>query len=421
MSSTGIPRTAPRPLSRFAKAGVLFGSLVLTLGVAEYVVRVLSCCQAEVGDFELVRKRFLGDRLSIFPQLGDATNTGLKPGTQIDGRMHINALGFRGRETTVAKPLGTVRVLFLGGSAVFSSTVRDDTQTWPAVVERVARQCSKRVEVLNGGVPGFVAEQSITRFEKLFLPLSIDVAVLYNDHNDMISRRIACLEYDPREEAPVPVRNAFEQVLSHSAIWLRWRAFFTYREKQSNVKQRIESADHGAENEVERRQRMRDELVAKAATEARELEAGSSNPYFSTADLDKHEANLMRFLNLCRENGITPVLATESLSFDLDAGEQVYARKGASLLSLYFPNYAWFHEMANAYHQRIESVAKRENALFLATAKRMPHGDEMFVDHVHQTVAGCDALGVLVARALIEAKLLPVDGVGSDPLGDPRK
>lgn len=410
MSNPAVRASSDRAPALRAKLLLALISFCVTIGVAEFVVRAYSCSQAEVDDFELVRKRFLGDKLSIFPELGDAADSGLRPGSSVSGGMHINSLGFRGREVAPTKASGTRRVLFLGGSAVFSSAVSDDTKTWPVVVEWVARERGAVVEVLNGGVPGFVAEQSIARFEKMFLPLSIDVAVLYNDHNDMITRRIARLEYDPRQEAPVTVDGAFEELLSHSAIWLRMRAYLTYREKQTKVAQQIQSSDQKPEDELARRQRIRDELGAKAAAEAKELASDSSNPYFSGADLDKHEANVMRFIKLCRDHGITPVLASESVSFDVDAGEEVYRKKGAPLLPSYFPSYPWFREMFHAYHDRIEAIAKRENVLFLPTAKTMPHGDEMFADHVHQTIAGCDALGRVVAGALADAGLLGATG-----------
>ncbi|MHA1569494.1 MAG: SUMF1/EgtB/PvdO family nonheme iron enzyme [Alphaproteobacteria bacterium] len=84
----------------------------------------------------------------------------LKPGAvSDDGLVHINRLGFRGREVDAAKPPGVYRVLVVGGSNVYGMHMTDE-QTWPAQLERRLRRYWRgEYEVLNGGVQAYVPTQ----------------------------------------------------------------------------------------------------------------------------------------------------------------------------------------------------------------------------------------------------------------------
>ncbi len=77
-----------------------------------------------------------------------------------------NALGFRGRETTLEKPDGIFRILGMGDSFTFGTGVRRE-DTFLAVLERQLDQAvgPGRVEVLNLGVMGYntVQEEALLR------------------------------------------------------------------------------------------------------------------------------------------------------------------------------------------------------------------------------------------------------------------
>jgi hypothetical protein len=61
-----------------------------------------------------------------------------------------NSWGLRGKEIALEKPQGTKRILILGDSYTFGLYV-DDNETYPAVLENLYRQESKKVEVINAG------------------------------------------------------------------------------------------------------------------------------------------------------------------------------------------------------------------------------------------------------------------------------
>src|SRR4030095_7046576 len=77
-------------------------------------------------------------------------------------RRQINSAGLRGEEV---RPDGTFdkRILVLGDSLVFGHGV-GDADSFPARLETVLREQTQRVEVLNGGVPGYGTDQSYQLF-----------------------------------------------------------------------------------------------------------------------------------------------------------------------------------------------------------------------------------------------------------------
>jgi len=96
-------------------------------------------------------------------------------------RIHINALGLRGPETTLepTRP----RVLFIGDSFTFGDFV-DDDETLPAQVQQ---RLGYRAEVLNGGVGGTTIVDQIAFLERLLVlrPSLVVLVFFENDLNDL--------------------------------------------------------------------------------------------------------------------------------------------------------------------------------------------------------------------------------------------
>jgi hypothetical protein len=116
------------------------------------------------------------------PYLGYA----LTPGWQRRG-VHHNRLGFRGRETSLEKPKGTVRIVCLGGSTTYGFFVTSDDETWPARLEVYLREIAPghSIEVINAGVPGYTSFESLTSLQFRVLDLQPDIIVVYQGYNDL--------------------------------------------------------------------------------------------------------------------------------------------------------------------------------------------------------------------------------------------
>lgn len=102
------------------------------------------------------------------------------------GTCTINNLGFRGaKDTSVEKPEGTVRVVVLGGSAVFCYEV-DDSLAWTALLEKkLQEEYGDHVEVINAGVPGYDAFVSKMNYLYRIRPLDPDIVVVSHTWNDL--------------------------------------------------------------------------------------------------------------------------------------------------------------------------------------------------------------------------------------------
>ena len=101
-------------------------------------------------------------RRSDNPRLRFELRPGGEARAEVDYR--VNALGLRGPETTIDKPVGVRRVAVLGDSIAFGYWVSDE-QGFARQLEMLLGQAPGprrgRVEVLNFGVPGYNLEQEI--------------------------------------------------------------------------------------------------------------------------------------------------------------------------------------------------------------------------------------------------------------------
>lgn len=111
----------------------------------------------------------------------------LRPGMQGwdvkegEAYVSVNHEGFRGPETTIAKPPGTLRVAVLGDSFTEAQQVPED-RTFSAVIERTLPGCAalhgRKVEVLNFGVNGYGTTQELMTLRHQVWQFSPDLVVL---------------------------------------------------------------------------------------------------------------------------------------------------------------------------------------------------------------------------------------------------
>lgn len=125
--------------------------------------------------------------------------------------VHINRHGFRTRDFEIPKPLGTLRVLCLGGSTTVQGLTNDTT--YPALLEVALRHAfpEQAIEVLNVGVSGTQSGYWVERLERL-LAMEPDLVVEYSGVNDLLHAHLPrWIEGHPLAAAPYP----------HSLLWSR--------------------------------------------------------------------------------------------------------------------------------------------------------------------------------------------------------
>lgn len=140
------------------------------------------------------------------------------------GWAHVNAQGFRGKENVaVEKPPDVLRVVAVGGSTTFDTTVSGDERAWPARLQFYLRKLApdRRVEVVNAGVPGYRDIDNLIRLETELYRYHPDIIILYEVHNDLYEALKAVS--DPPQAATdtpdeMPVATPWGRWLSRNSL-----------------------------------------------------------------------------------------------------------------------------------------------------------------------------------------------------------
>lgn len=110
----------------------------------------------------------------------------LQPGSST-AHIQINNQGFRGPEIEQPKPAGRLRVGFLGASTTYCAEVSGDDAVWTQLVrDRLAEHWpAVTFDYVNGGVPGYTTDNSLTNLNKRVSTFQPDLVVIYHGTNDL--------------------------------------------------------------------------------------------------------------------------------------------------------------------------------------------------------------------------------------------
>lgn len=105
------------------------------------------------------------------------------------GALSHNREGFRGPDFSLQKPSGVFRIVALGGSTTYTEGVSDNREIFTAHLERMLRERGfGRVEVINGGVPGYNTWETLVYLCFRVLELDPDLLIIYHGTNDVHCR-----------------------------------------------------------------------------------------------------------------------------------------------------------------------------------------------------------------------------------------
>jgi lysophospholipase L1-like esterase len=181
---------------------------LLLAGIVSTVAFLLSCVAGEMA--LRYRERHRGTVPGTAPLLYYRhSRLGLALVRDYDyfGWYHTNRQGFRGtRPVSIEKTPGVLRILAVGGSTTFDVAVSSDSAAWPARLEHWVQQLypGRKFEVINAGVPGYVAMQDLIRLETELGRYQPDLLILYQGHNDLFAglRRSSTQIKEPFDPAP---------------------------------------------------------------------------------------------------------------------------------------------------------------------------------------------------------------------------
>src|SRR5262249_16420608 len=180
--SRTVSRTVP-PMKDLTGKIILFAVTVLTtLAVGELGLRIFG--KDLVGE-PITGNEYLFSRFD--PQLGwsNASNVrGTLVRSEFSHQLSFNNYGMRGRDVSLAKPVGLSRIAVLGDSFAWGWGV-EESDLFTTIIEREI----PNAEVLNFAVPGYGPVQYYLQTEKV-LSFNPDVVVivfcLANDFTDSV-------------------------------------------------------------------------------------------------------------------------------------------------------------------------------------------------------------------------------------------
>lgn len=296
---------------------------------------------------------------------------------------HVNSSGFRGRHVDVDKPDGVLRVMVVGGSTVFDSTVDGDDQAWPARLEHHlgCLVSGRKVEVINAGVPGYVMLDNLIRLQSELYEFKPDILVLYQAHNDLLAALHRIHESYRGLRTPRKVES--------EAPWTEWLREHSLLYNKLALKAKI----------LQR---------AASARSAREQSSPNSYTESIAAGAARHEKDLRSFLLIAQGFGIRVVVpqtvhigSDDPKAVDSEIAWMWQNAVGAPLEHILFG------------YRRYEEVTRQ-----LTTALNVPYlplhdtgleSKEWYADGdpVHFNDEGADRMAFWVARKLTEQGIIP--------------
>lgn len=353
-----IPQTRSRLSSRALwaiLAALLLVGLIVAIAAAEVGIRWLQ--ERQYGTAATVDQHYTVDRQSGLR----VPIAGLR-----SGRIETNSLGFRGPEIAVPKPVGTVRIAFLGASTTWCAEASGNDKVWAHLVADDLRQAfpTTRFDYVNGGVPGYTARWSLKNLEHRVAPLQPDVIVIYHATNDMSAelRSLAAARGVTRAAQLEPPSWMSNHFLLWNLAEKNLRIWFAQRKAEANMG-RLE-VDAASLGEPFRRDLTALVLAAKARAR---------------------------------------VVAVATFSARLRAEQTEEEQLQAAASALYYMPFMTPRGLIAAYaryNQVIREVAQDTGALLIEGEFDTPGDARHFADSVHFTDAGSRAMATRVSRAL---------------------
>jgi lysophospholipase L1-like esterase len=287
----------------------------------------------------------------------------LNPGYSA-GPISINRLGFRGTEITAEKPPGVFRIAVLGASTTFCAEVSSDDAVWVQMLGPLLQPQIKdrKIEVINGGVPGYTVASSRKNWRHNIERLKPDWVIVYHATNDLSGelRSLAMAQGLAFTQPP----EAFWLARKSLLVELVMKNLLVLASQQTRSVQQMVRIDG-----VELGRAFTDELSGLAA-EIGSSGAGLSLATFST-QLRTEQSAEMRLRAMASARVYTPFASPDVLI-------QGFAD----------------------YNAKIRSVARAAGVHVIEGEHDIPGDAKHFVDTVHFSDAGSAAMARRVASSL---------------------
>ncbi len=299
-----------------------------------------------------------------------------------DGEDRINSLGFRGEEIAIPKPDGVYRIVAVGGSSTFGTSVKRWEEAYPAQLEQVLHEeyGYTNVEVINGGVGGHNSWETLISLEFRVLDLEPDLVIVYQNANDVHARLVLPDAYKGDNsgrrklwDAKV-VEEATPRKTLPSVLWRFVGINFGWLQKRANAElnDAFSQPCTGA----------RADKDCLGISPRKALEANPPVYY---------ERNIRNMIAIAHANGAEVLLLTWAYrSTTID-----YTSRG------------YYQDAFKEHNLIVERLAGEMDARFYDFAADMPLDKEYWDDGLHMTVEGNRVRAELIAAYLDENGVIP--------------
>lgn len=215
-------RARPRRVRRLVLA------VLVSLLVSEGAVRVFEGITGTDHGLQLEARFTLKGLFQPHPYVGWILRPGARSRPDHVEQFQVNPQGFRGKPLPPEKSPRTFRVACLGGSTTYGVGCTSDDHTWPAQLEqRLATMLPEdgaydRVEVLNAGVPSYTSMESFVNLKMRVMPFEPDLVIVYHGINDahaMMSPGFRADYSHVRGPWAVPVPSRWDVLLGWSHLY----------------------------------------------------------------------------------------------------------------------------------------------------------------------------------------------------------
>jgi lysophospholipase L1-like esterase len=312
----------------------------------------------------------LGGLFRRDPELGRALRAGFRgeshSGFGIRIQVAVNGLGMRDERVATPKPSGALRIACLGGSTTFGFGASTNDLAWPNALERSLEASSPRpVEVLNAGVHAWTLPVSLRNLERLG-DLEIDALVVLHAHNDLYAGHEPAYQALARgEQAPPAVPSALLDALEGSAAVRRARRRFVRWRRRTFKRAQVDPAG-----------------------------------------VEAFEAALRALIARAEERGQRLLLCTFPHQLPLAGAAPAYpldGDRGRDLERHLVHELDVFVRGLEDYNQRIRRIGAEAGVPVCDLARDLPRDPALYVDFVHHSDAGHEAMAALVQGAIVRA------------------
>lgn len=274
----------------------------------------------------------------------------------VGGVYEINSLGLRDREFESNKKAEHQRIVCLGNSCTFGWKVKLE-ESYPKDLEKLLREYSSSVEVINAGITGYSTFQAKRFLESDIVGLSPDVVCISLGWNDLLPAALGI--EDKNQKLPSQTVLDIQNFLSNFKVYLFFKSLFLQAGKSAK-----DGFDRGK--------------------------------FAFRVSPDDFRANLSEMVGFCNKIQAVPILLTTPMATG-------YIGKEAELLE----KIRAYH---NLYTEIVRIVALEENCLILDVdsifATQTGFYEDIKQDYIHYNAQGHKKIAESLGKFILEQKLL---------------